>query len=505
MAITLQLRYEQLMRRPTHAALFLLICPLVAAATIEACVGDDPAKAISPDSGTPDSSTPADSSVTPPDASGDSAIPDAAVDGADSAGPQCVYPTSDAGVPGSLDQSFANSTHPEVLSPVDGEVDSAGNTYVLGFALNCVTSTSDYDLALYKFGPTGAADATFGTNGRVCVTAPVSATIGSERPAALRIDPSGNIVIVGTTGNGGFSPVQAIVARVKPTGQLDLAFGNAGVFTTAVATVTFPMAYAVNFDRSVTPAKVLVAGADGDPFKANTGGFVMRLTATGQLDSGFNGAAPVVDKNVTGYYGIAADATGAVLATGSAAPQRDLVVSKWSQAGTPAAFGTGGKVTLASVSTAAGGVGAKFSEGRSLVPASGGRWIVGGLQDAESGPTFVARLTAAGALDTTFASTSTLPGVLTLPRAQISSDYTFGVLRPRCDGRYLVSGYDAANMTVARVSAGGALETFGDLGVAVSASVNTIGVAAFEDPTSGKVVLMGRNGSGQLVLERYLP
>ncbi len=486
-------------------SLLLFVVPVLALAAVHGCVGDSAITAGADggqDASVAEGGNTTDGQSPQADAGADAAM---VTDGGADSGPQCIYVT-DAGGGGTLDQSFANVTHTEAVSVVSGDVDSAGNTFVVGAPTNCLSASSDYDFAVYKYGPTGAADNSFGTAGRACAGVANTASVGSERPYGLRVDPAGNIVVVGTTGNGGFNPVQIVVARFKPTGQLDATFATNGVYSVAVAGTTFPTAYTVAFDTSVSPPKLLVVGADGDPFKANTAAFVLRLTATGQADNGFNGGAPIVDTNATGYYGVTADGAGNVFTTGSAKPNRDLIVSKWTPGGTAAVFGTSGKATLSSVSTATGG-GMAFSEGRDVHVLSDGKLIIAGLQEAEQGPVFVAKLTAAGALDTSFAATSAIKGVLMLPNVILNTDYEFSIMRTRCDGKLLVTGSVGVGQSyavAARVIGTGALDAFGDAGMAVS-SVVGLGVGVGEDPTSGRILLMARNGLGQLQLERYQP
>jgi uncharacterized delta-60 repeat protein len=427
--------------------------------------------------------------------------------GADSgmdAAKQCIYVT-DAGAPGSLDQSFSNATHTEVQYTADGDVDAQGNIYALGHLVNCIDGTSGFDIAIYKYLPTGAADMGFGQNGKICLGVPHDATVGEERGRTLRVDPSGNIVVAGATGNGGWNPVRVLVARVKPAGTLDTSFGTNGIYTATVSGLTngYPVAYDVAFDQSVSPAKILVTGADGDEFKTNVGGFVLRLNSTGQADTGFNAGKPIVDLDATGFYGVTADTAGDVIVTGSANPatkgQRDMIAAKYSVAGAPVTgFGMAGKGTYASLSTMS------FSEGRSIAAVASGRVVVAGIGNAEQGPIFTVALTSTGAIDTTFASQETVKGVLRTPSLIMDSDYEFETMRQRCDGRYLVFGSMIPVQAVARVSTAGALEAFGDAGIAASSSM-AAPLAAPEDPTTGRIVLIGRDANTNLVLERYQP
>jgi len=419
---------------------------------------------------------------------------------------QCAY--VEGGAPGAPDPSLSNATHAEATLITSADVDAQGNIYALGLVQDCLGPASDFDIAVFKFTPSGASDTAFGTAGRACIGAPVSASLGSERGYVVRIDPAGNVVVAGTTGNGGFTPVQVFVGRFTPTGQLDGNFASGGVYTALISGIAKPTAYAVAFDRSVAPARIIVAGADRVQFTAPVGGFVLRLTDAGQLDNGFNGGAPITDTNAAGFFGASVDATGNVFVTGSARPQRGpLVVRKWSSSGAPDnLFGTGGRATIPALSAPPGDAG--FGEGRGVLVGPNGNVVVGGIQ-ADDGPVFLAQLTPAGALDTSFAAASSVPGALFLTGLSMNSGYEFSLVRARCDGRFLVTGYVGAGasqrMSVARVSTTGTLDSFGVGGFASSSVTTTIPVGAPEDPTTGRVLLIGRDGTSRLRLERYQP
>ena len=127
------------------------------------------------------------------------------------------------------------------------------------------------------------------------------------------------------------------------------------------------------------------------------------------------------------------------------------------------------------------------------------------MRENETGTEFVAQLTAAGALDATFAVASATPGVLFIPSLNFQSDYAFTMLSPRCDGQYLLSGYTTAGakQAVGRVSTTGTLDpNFGTTGLAISTNAG-IPVNAVEDPLTGRILIMGR--TVPLALERYNP
>ncbi len=81
--------------------------------------------------------------------------------------------------------------------------------------------------AISRYLSAGVTDATFGTNGGTFTPVPAyTATTTS----GLALQPSGDIVTVGTPNQGGQTAFA--LARYTPTGQLDTTFGNSGIVVT---------------------------------------------------------------------------------------------------------------------------------------------------------------------------------------------------------------------------------------------------------------------------------
>jgi uncharacterized delta-60 repeat protein len=430
---------------------------------------------------------------------------DGASDAPGTAPPPCSG--LEAGTSGSVDPSFANGTHAEVADPVDGDLDAQGNIYVLAHQSNCVGGASGGDLAIYKFAPSGQPDTSFGSNGRVCVSVGTTTTaaMGIERGYAIRVDPAGNVVVVGATGRSGqsgFVALQLVVARVTSAGQIDGTFATNGVYSTTVPGITQPIAYAVAFDQSVSPARVVVSGTD----EPTLGGFVIRLTSTGQPDGAFNGGLPLIDLTAAAFWGVAVDSAGNVYVAGSQGGCSPAIVHKWSSSGLPdGSFGSAGKAIVP------GGQCLQW-EASSLFIDGSGRVVLGGM--AQYGGAFVSRLTSTGTLDSAFAPGS--PYLGTVPPHGIKSlgQRRSSLLRAGLDASAIVSGFIPGQfnnsfhyrdrMIVGRVSSAGAYEAFGSDGFACSSSELSYGLSALQDSISGKIVLIGHDKSN-LVMERYLP
>lgn len=143
-----------------------------------------------------------------------------------------------------------------------------------------------YDFALARLTPTGALDVTFGTGGKFTFNASTNSTSAAlERIDGLAIQADGKIVVAGT-GPDSVNRQQWEAARVTDTGTLDAGFGTSGVTHLAFAVGTSGKTAGV----ALSGGQLYIAGTrmmDG-PLQPYSLG-VMKLTTGGALDSSFSG------------------------------------------------------------------------------------------------------------------------------------------------------------------------------------------------------------------------
>jgi uncharacterized delta-60 repeat protein len=141
---------------------------------------------------------------------------------------------------------------------------------------------SDYDIVLARYRPDGTLDSAFGSGGTV-VTA---LSAGDDEVFAVALQPDGKIVVAGRTSNG--ANLDFVVLRYLSNGSLDSAFGGGdGIVTTPVGSgddEVFGIALQ-------TDGKIVAAGYTASGGNNNTA--VARYLADGSLDTSFGGSGMV--------------------------------------------------------------------------------------------------------------------------------------------------------------------------------------------------------------------
>jgi len=476
------------------------------------------------DGGGPDSTT-NDSSV-PDTGGGDVSQPQ---DGGSSDGDAAPCIVSDAG--GTLDQTFNTGSKSLGSFAANGAtIDSSGRIYVVGIqASGCPDANA---AAVYRFDVTGAIDSTYGAadgggGGHACIHYDAV-----DAAYVAGVDSNGKLVVGGLSYDGQSDHfIHATVTRLNSDGTLDTSFHTTGQLDldpkSNATHIGIGAVQGIAFLGSNFADKIVVTGSPeavqvgvGTP---NTG-FVVRLTSDGQFDTAFATNGVFKDTGVDGFYGVRADASGTVTTVGSSlfsaadgGIPKAIVVRQLDVSGAPVtSFGTGGVYTMP--------LGGNFGDdGRDLaffgsrIYAAASVDFLNGLS-GQFGRVGVVALTSAGALDTTWAGEAGAPGTfLSNPDFAMNEYYQITSLATQCDGKLLtgatfldLDGGDASSMQdigVRRLTADGQLDpTFGNGGHARLAQVgNEVAVAVVQDPTTSKIVVVGRDQGGNTVLARFLP
>ncbi len=184
---------------------------------------------------------------------------------------------------GTLDPSFGtagrvtsdvggNDFAPHVILQPDGRIIAVGRSEVIG-------NTHVRDSAMVRYNFDGTLDATFGTGGIVKMS--FHPGLDQFNGAALQSD--GKIVTAVLAGFFG-TPDNMLIARFNTDGTLDGTFGIGGI-----ATIDFGSTSEFIYGIAVQPAddKIVAVGKAPGVFGADMA--VARLTASGILDTTFNG------------------------------------------------------------------------------------------------------------------------------------------------------------------------------------------------------------------------
>jgi uncharacterized delta-60 repeat protein len=211
-------------------------------------------------------------------------------------------------ITGSLDSTFGQNGI--VTTTVDKHtgffigvaIQSDGKIIAGGSSEN---NASQENFTVVRYTVTGTLDSTFGSNG--VVTTSIAGI--KTRGYSVAIQSTGKIVIGGSSGFTTFA-----LARFTITGSLDSTFGNNGVVTTSIDSVTGGDAVAIQPDD-----KILIVGSTNG-ITSTTGTLALaRYNTNGSLDSGF-GSSGIITTSINGYgdgNGIALQPDGKIIAVGT--------------------------------------------------------------------------------------------------------------------------------------------------------------------------------------------
>ena len=349
-------------------------------------------------------------------------------------------------------------------------IQSDGKVVVAGYSNN----GSNNDFAVVRYNTDGTLDPTFGTGGKV------TTAIGSDddEARALAIDGDGNIVVVGNVRLAQSGNDFAMgVARYTAAGALDTTFDTDGKLTLDFSSTHGDYAHGVALQSD---GKIVVAGrvfVSGEDFNFA----VARFNADGTLDTDFDtdGKADY-SLNNNGQWGeaVAVQPDGKILVAGSSwipaaggtpAQDFDFAVARLTAAGDlDTTFSGDGWDTR--------GLGANSANGQwaeAMALQSDGKIVLAGRAwvPGENWNFAVARLTTTGALDTTFNSS----GYRITPVGS-GADQAYAVAM-QSDGKIVVGGYSYngtdQDFAVLRYDTDGSLDTDFGSGGKVTTAIGT--------------------------------
>ena len=209
---------------------------------------------------------------------------------------------------------------------------------------------SQATIAMARYTGTGSLDAGFGKSG-VLTTLIGSGAWGS----AATIQPDGRIIVAGQSLNGSQSTFAMV--RYTITGSLDSSFGNGGIVTTAIGYDAEGFAVALQPDN-----KIVVAGYSAPRISRPPTFFALvRYKSNGSLDNGFGSSGVVTTLVGNGAYGeaVALDRDNKIVVGGYSdyglGVNSTFALARYNSNGSlDSVFGSGGVVTTAIETTAAG-------------------------------------------------------------------------------------------------------------------------------------------------------
>lgn len=389
---------------------------------------------------------------------------------------------------GSPDGSFGSDGIVTTALPgsaKDAALQSDGKIVVAGFVDFGSPGPVASDLLVARYDTDGTLDAGFGVGGIVATD--LGST--SESADAIAIDSGGRIVVAGLTQVAG-SQVFAL-ARYLTDGTLDALLDGDGIVTTAIGSLSRPLAVRIQGDGKLVAA--------GESYDGNR--MIMALTRyddDGSLDTSFDGDGIVtlaIGSDASPAVDLLIDPNGRLVAVAPATFQADAdltVIRLNSDATFDTSFDTDG---IAAVTVGNSGE-APFA----LALQDDGKFVVGGFV---ANAAMIARLDADGSLDPTFGRGG---GVTTTCGSSSNCWIKDVVVQP--DGRIVAAGtrqgLASPEFVLLRHDADGTPDaSFGANGVVVGPA--GIAQALLRQP-DGKLIVAGYRhlvGGAQVVVARF--
>lgn len=291
---------------------------------------------------------------------------------------------------GTLDTTFNSAGFVMYDNTAGGSGADSGNAIAIDsqariLVTGSTTSAGNRDMAVWRFNADGTVDYGFNKGSGIFVHSGAAGGTGDDAGNAIAIDSSRRIVVVGSSTNS-TGNTDMVVWRLKDDGSLDTTFSSDGTVVLSGAawwsTDGSDSGYAVAIDSQ---GRILVAGTSTNSVAGNNDMVLSRLTATGALDTTFNGSGIVTKNGAAGFNGddsgnaIAVDSQG-ILVTGSStnsSGNKDMVLWRFKTDGSlDTAYGSSSSGIIIE-NGSAGGTGddtgnavAVDSQGRILVTGS---------------------------------------------------------------------------------------------------------------------------------------
>jgi uncharacterized delta-60 repeat protein len=382
------------------------------------------------------------------------------------------------------------------FKPVAVAVDSMSRVFVLGNTQNCFGGTSGADGAIIRLKADGTVDTAFGAmgSGRVCLG---NATGVTDIVHAMAFDGNGKIVVVGVENVfNGPNACQLLLTRLDATtGAVDTTF-NGTDMTGTVGEIGFGVALSAD-------GHIYVAGAtttDINNCATPSGSFTARFTSGAAIDTTYGTSGFIAEAIATtnAFYGMgtAGNDSIAVGTNGSSALIGHRSPTGASISGKLVSFGSGTSVakTVATLPNATSFIAGE----KGLTAGTGAAAVARVFDDGGIDPADFPAEGGVFSLDIlNWDDANELVGM-----AVDSSG------RPLLLGR-AASGDPTAkdDVAVARVTAAGALDTtWGKSGIARSGVAgNEVAMGVALDPTTGKIVAVGQVVGGTTVVIRLHP
>ncbi len=359
-------------------------------------------------------------------------------------------------VSGALDTSFnPTGTAPgKLLLDVTGRNDTVSSAVLQSDGKLVVLGTSNnagnLDMSIVRLNADGSLDTSFNPSGAKPGSLLLAVGGGADRGTSLALQADGSLVLAGTVDVGSSIITSNFsVVRLSATGTLDTGFNAAGA---APGKLVLPFVGTTAKVLVLADGKLLLAGSTGNQDFAT-----VRVNADGTLDTSYNSTGQVIVPVGTGSdrcASAALQADGKVVLVGTSVNginNFDISVVRLNADGSlDTSFNGTGKLIF--------GTGSGNDSASSIIVQSDGKLVITGTVGAGSvsNAIFVARLNTDGSLDTSFNAT----GLVT---QQVGPFRNAGnSVIQQADGKLVVVGESFGtngDIAVIRLNADGSLDT----------------------------------------------
>lgn len=386
-------------------------------------------------------------------------------------------------------------------------IQSDGKILVAGkVARSGVYNTTNYDFGVARFNANGTVDTSFGTRGKT-----IAFDIGGDvkdEATGIAVQSDGKIVIVGSARISN-TETNFAIARLNSNGSLDTTFSGDGKQTVSFGSGIFADATCVAIQSN---GKIVVAGSAGS---TQSDFAVARLNSNGSLDTTFSGdGLQKVPFNLGGTLAdvcrtVALQTDGKIVLAGGSfvgTTNVDFSVARLTATGAlDTTFDGDGKKTIGFDLG-----GDKVDQCYAMTISSGKILLAGSAQYSGGDHDFaVARLNTNGSLDTSFNANG--KRTFGFDIAGTKTDVANGI-RVQSDGKIVVAGWaqtsSGGDYAVARLTTSGSLDgVFGSGGKKTSGRTGDDKAFGLAIQSNGRIVIAGYsniNGTYDFAVARLL-
>ncbi len=199
---------------------------------------------------------------------------------------------------GAVDKTFGNNGVLTMSIPNTDVVltaltmQSDGKILLTGFGYKEDSTSSEFQILIFRLNSNGSLDGTFGTSGKI----EIGQSNVTDAAFSIKSIKDGKILIGGVMSDNPNSN-DAILVRLNANGTIDTTFGNQGSYRhTEISDISLKYCFNVDLDKN---GNIFMVGQGINGTSSESKGFLIKINANGTLDKTFgnNGSIEIGDDN----------------------------------------------------------------------------------------------------------------------------------------------------------------------------------------------------------------